>query len=123
MKNAFKVIGILFGIIVAILIIFVLTLYYLFGSMARLPEGEFLKEATSPTGAYTVRAYLTNGGATTAYAVRGEVVYHKKNDKTKNIYWQYREQRAEIFWLDDTTISINGIELDVRKEVYDYRKQ
>ena len=44
--------------------------------MGRLPEGEYIAEATSPTGQYTVKAYVTNGGAT-SYAVRGELNYRK----------------------------------------------
>ncbi|MBO1915463.1 hypothetical protein J4G37_62860, partial [Microvirga sp. 3-52] len=30
---------------------------------------------------------------------------------------------AEIVWIDDYTVSINGIELDVRKDIYDFRKE
>lgn len=61
--------------------------------------------------------------ATVSYAVRGKVVYHKKKDKRKNIYWQYREDQAEIVWIDDHKVSIKGIELDVRNDVYDWRKE
>lgn len=82
-----------------------------------------MTEAISPNGDYTVRAYLSNSGATVAFAVRGEVVYHNKRNKTKNIYWAYREEQAEIIWLDDHTVSINGVELNVKKDVYDWRKQ
>ena len=43
----------------------------LFYSMNRLPKGEYLGEATSSKGTYTIKTYLCNGGATVAYAVRG----------------------------------------------------
>lgn len=123
MKSALKVTGILFAIIAGIVLVLALTMNYFFFSMHHLPKGELLTEVESPGGQYTVKAYLTNGGATVSYAVRGEVVYHDKKEKKKNIYWQYREEKAEIVWLDDQNVSINGIELDVRKDVHDYRKQ
>ena len=55
--------------------------------MGRLPEGEYIAEATSLTGQYTVKAYVTNGGATTSYAVRGELNFNQEKRKPKNIYW------------------------------------
>lgn len=88
-----------------------------------MPEGEFLTENISPNGKYTLKAYVTNGGATTSYSVRGELVFNEKKNKTKNIYWDYREERAEIAWRDNQTVVINGHELDVRKDKYDYRRQ
>lgn len=94
---------------------------YFFFSLHHLPEGDFLAEAESPNGEYTVKAYVSRSGATVADAVRGEVIYHQKNEK--NIYWEYRESEAEISWIDETTISISGVKLDVRKDVYDWRKE
>ena len=40
--------------------------YWAFFDMDRLPTGEYLTEETSPDGKYTLKAYVTNGGATTA---------------------------------------------------------
>lgn len=97
--------------------------YWAFFDMNRLPEGEFLTEEISPNGEYTLKAYVTNGGATSSYSVRGELVFNEKKNKTKNIYWDYREERAEIAWRDNHTVVINGHELDVRKDKYDYRRQ
>jgi len=53
--------------------------------MGRLPEGEYIAEATSPDGQYTLKAYMTNAGATTSYAVRGELNFNKDKRKPKNI--------------------------------------
>ena len=60
--------------------------YWAFFDMNRLPTGEYLSEEVSPNGKYTLKAYVTNGGATTSYAIRGELVYNQKKNKTKNIY-------------------------------------
>lgn len=113
-------IGVLAGLIFMVGVI-ALFLYYFFNNMDRLPEGEFMTEETSPDGTYTLKAYLANGGATVAYSVRGEIVMNDSG-KTENIYWQYREEEAEIEWLDEDTGVINGVELDVPGERYDYRK-
>ncbi|AJD89741.1 hypothetical protein JMA_04240 [Jeotgalibacillus malaysiensis] len=113
-------IGVLAGFIFMAGVI-ALVIYWFFNNMDRLPEGEFMTEETSPGGTYTLKAYLANSGATVVYAVRGELVTNDSG-KTKNVYWQYREEEAEIEWLDEDTVVINGIELDVPGERYDYRK-
>jgi Family of unknown function (DUF5412) len=107
------------GLIVAALVAF--GVYWMFYDMSRLPQGEFLTEETSPDGTYTLKAYVTNGGATVSYAVRGELVFNGKGDKTKNIYWKYREETADITWKDDDTVVINGRTLDVPGDSYDFR--
>ena len=95
--------------------------YWAFVDMERLPTGEYLTEQVSPDGTYTVKAYLTNGGATTSFAVRAELVYNQKNLKPRTIYWNYREETAKIEWIDDKTVAINGHPLKVKNETYDFR--
>ncbi|WP_298469826.1 DUF5412 domain-containing protein [uncultured Psychrobacillus sp.] len=97
--------------------------YWAFFDMNRLPTGEYLTEETSPNGKYTLKAYVTNGGATTSYSVRGELVFNDKDNKTKNIYWNYREESANISWTDNNTVIINGHTLDVTREKFDFRRQ
>jgi hypothetical protein len=121
-KRIFKEVLTIFfivGLIVAALVAF--GVYWMFYDMSRLPQGEFLTEETSPNGTYTLKAYVTNGGATVSYAVRGELVFNGKGDKTKNIYWKYREETADITWKDDDTVVINGRTLDVPGDSYDFR--
>lgn len=98
-------------------------IYWAFFDMTRLPTGEYLTEETSPDGTYTLKAYLTNGGATTSYSIRGELVFNNRNGKTKNIYWNYREETANIEWKDNDTVVINGHTLNVPKEKFDFRNQ
>ena len=119
-----KVKVILLVTIIPITVILVLLgnfLYTFFVSMESLPKGEFLVDESSPDGKFTLKAYVTNGGATTSYAVRGELVFNEKNGKTKNIYWNYREEDAEISWVDNDTVIINNHTLNVPKEKYDFR--
>ena len=123
MKFVMKGVAVFLAGLAGIIIILLLIVNYFFFSMHRLPDGEFLTEVESPTGKYTVKAYVSESGATVADAVRGEVIYHDKKDKKKNIYWEYRESEAEVVWIDNETVSINGTQLDVRKDVYDWRKE
>ncbi|WP_367619262.1 DUF5412 domain-containing protein [Planococcus shenhongbingii] len=95
--------------------------YWAFFDMGRLPTGKFLTEETSPDGKYTLKAFAANGGATTAYAVRGELVLNEEGCQTENIYWNYRETKAIITWKDTDTVMINGHPLDVPDEKFDFR--
>ncbi|MDO4189994.1 MAG: DUF5412 family protein, partial [Lachnospiraceae bacterium] len=75
----------------------------------------------SPTGKYTITAYLDNGGATVDFSVLC-VLDNGKN--TKNIYSNYHCDTAKIKWLDDDTVIINGIRLEnVESDVYDWRRE
>lgn len=96
--------------------------YWAFFDMNRLPIGEYLTEDTSPDGTYTLKAYVTNGGATTSYTIRGELVFNNYN-KTKNIYWNHREESAKIEWKDNDTVNINGHTLNVPYDKFDFRNQ
>ena len=49
-------------------------------------------------------------------------VKNNKTEKVRNIYWNYHCSTADIEWVDDKTVIINGIELDVTKDLYDYRR-
>lgn len=97
--------------------------YWAFFDMNRLPTGEYLTEETSPDGTYTLKAYVTNGGATVSFAIRGELVFNNKNNKSKNIYWNYREENADIEWIDDDTVVINGHTLNLPNDKFDFRNQ
>lgn len=94
--------------------------YWLFFDWSRF-KSEFIAESISPDGTYTVNAYVSNGGATTSYAVLGELVFNKENKRSRRIYWQYREENAVIEWIDDDTVIINDVQLEVPDEMYDYR--
>lgn len=109
-------------IIVAIVCVGAYTINWVFFDIQRINGQEYMSESTSPNGTYTVTAYLNNGGATTSYAVLG-TLKNNKNGKTKNIYWQYRCEKAKMEWLNDETIKINGLELKVKNEIYDYRRK
>lgn len=104
----------------AFFILICLSLYMLTGCR-RLPEGTLIKSSTSPTDRYRVNAYLVDGGATTDFAIRAEVV-DEYTGKKRNIYWNYHESDADLLWISNDTININGIVLNVTTDMYDFRK-
>jgi len=117
-----KVISIVLIVLLSIMGVISYGIYWAFFDMNRLPTGEYLTEATSPDGKYTVRAYVSSTSLS-ADAVRGELVFHEKKGKTKNIYWNYRESHATIEWLDHQTVVINGHKLHVPGDKYDFRRE
>lgn len=105
----------------AVLAFFAYGIYWAFFDMERIPKGDLLTENQSPDGRYTVRVYLSDAGATTSFSALGELT-DNQSGKSKNIYFQYREHEAKVEWLDHDTVVINGRELDVPDESYDYRR-
>ena len=117
MKKALLIVGIVVLLIISLL---GYGIYWAFYDIQRLEGQEIIQEVASPNGTYVVTAYLNNGGATTDYAVLCSVKTNGRNSE-KNIYWQYHCSKTDIVWLDEQTVQINGIELNVKKDTYDYR--
>lgn len=85
------------------------------------PGKELISTTESIDGRYKVEAYRINGGATTDYAVR----CYLKGDKIlgkKLIYNDYHVDSASLIWIDNDTIWINGHEIDLPDEKYDFRE-
>lgn len=105
-----------------IIVILSYGVYWAFFDIGRLPKGELISEAISPNGEYTVKAYVSDGGATTDFAVLGVLKYNTKDKKSKNIYWNYHEDTANIKWVDNDTVIFNGKQLNVLHDTFDYRR-
>ena len=93
-----------------------------FFDIQRISGQEVIVTSDSPDGRYTVTAYKNNGGATTGYAVLATVI-DNQTQKSRNIYWQYPCENADIVWIGETNVQINGISLDAGQDTYDYRKK
>ena len=117
MKKSLLIVGIVMLLIASLL---GYGIYWAFYDIQRLDGQEVLQEVSSPNDTYTITAYLNNGGATTSYAVLCSVK-NNHTGKEKNIYWQNRCNGAEITWLDEDTVQINGVELNIKSDTYDYR--
>lgn len=89
-----------------------------------LPTGEYMFKSVSPNKNYTVRIYQSSGGATTGFAIRGELIDNNKTfNKKKNIYWNYPQETARVKWIDNDTVNISGHEINVKTETFDYRDE
>lgn len=107
-------------IIKALLVLAVCIVVLFCWIFSRIPEGGvLLSSSASLDGEYTVNVYL-HENSLSADAVRCEVV-NSNHERARNIYWNYPESTAKIQWMDDDTVSINGIVLDVRTDKYDFR--
>ncbi len=81
-------------------------------------EESLLLSSESPNGQYTIEAYRTEPGATVDFSIK---VYLIENEKVL-IYNAYHEYEAEILWITNSKVSINGKILDLtKKEKYDWR--
>ncbi len=91
-------------------------------NMEKLPEGELLYSEYSETGAYRIDVFLCSGNATTDFSIRCAVV-EVETGESRNIYWQYKEEDAEVTWIDENTVDINGVVLDIHNDSYDWREK
>ena len=117
--NRRKVNSIVFVILLVLLTFFDVSCS-IFYDMSNLPEGKFVESFDSPSLNYTINIYLCDGGATTDYSIRGELVDNSNGNK-KNLYWNYHESNAYVEWIDEYTVKINGHILNILSDVYDFR--
>lgn len=103
------------------ILLFILILYFhFFISMNNLPEGKYLLSSTSPEGRYQLNVYISETSLS-APAIRGELE-DLETRKKRNIYWDYRQETADIEWIGQNTISINGHEFNYLTDIYDWRR-
>ena len=121
MKKRKKTIRIILVIAAVVTSILSFTIYHFFFDINAIEPGEKMFDSTSPSGDYTITAYLNNGGATTDFAV---LCVLNEGAKRKNIYWNYPCDSVVIKWIDNDTVSINGVILeDINKDCYDWRRE
>lgn len=110
------------AVVVVVIAICSFATYHFFFDTQRIEPQSLISQTYSPNGEYNISAYRNDGGATTDYAVL--CVLYKNNDVNpiRNIYWNYPCDKAEIEWVDNDTVIINGVVIDnVFKDKYDWR--
>ncbi len=110
------------GTMIVIIMVLFTAIYWLAFDVERLSNGELISEERSPQGTYTVKAYLVNPHATVSYAVRGELHFNNTKARHQTIYWNYREETAEIEWVEENLVRVNGIAINVPYGLYDFRR-
>lgn len=110
-------------LIIPIIILMIFTAILICSNIAASQEYNqetLLLSSQSPDEKYNLYAYKTNPHATVDFSIK---VYLIKSGKKKLIYNAYHEYDAEIIWIDNETVSINGKTLDLSQgEKYDWRK-
>ena len=110
--------------LIAVLLALVSLLFFVSCTMTdltKLPKGELTASYDSPSHAYTLNMYLCGEKSSTGFlSFRGELFTHADNSR-KNIYWMEYEcgPDADVVWLDENTVRINGRVLDVSRDLYD----
>ena len=89
----------------------------------RLPVGEFMFSTMSKDTTKTVKIYKVTVPQL-GTGIRGELIYKKDGQEVEtNIYWQTNEDNATVSWIDNTTVQINDIIIDVQGSPYDCRSK
>ena len=81
---------------------------------------EYISKSDSADGSYTVTAYLNDGDGSSDYAVLCTVTDNSTGEE-RNLYWNNECANANIQWVDNETVVINGTVLNVKTGGYDYR--
>ena len=111
----------IFSVCIVVVLMLIMLYYFSFVSMNNLPNGELIETYHSPFSECKIEMYICQGNATTGYSVRGCVVY--ENGKSKNIYWEYHKTDADVSWIDMDNVIINGKKINIRNELYDWRRK
>lgn len=101
-------------------VLFVSACISIFTYNTPLPTGKEFYRCSSPDGKHTLIAYISESSLS-APALRGEI-QENKSGKCWTVYWQYKPEAQEFSWKDNDTVIINGIELNIHTDRYDYRR-
>jgi len=110
--HLFKIIGIIIGSIITLVIIGFITLM-LYLDIEHRPLGE----STSPDGKHVCVVFVSDGGATTPWTVVAQISGTWIIGK-RTVYAVDNIEEATFRWIDNRTVRINGIDLDIYKDYY-----
>ena len=90
----------------------------IFTDIADVPKGEFVESYDCDYCEKKMNVYLVKNNLGTA--IRGEI---ENGDQKYNIFWQTGIEMVDVAWINEDTIMINGIPLDVNDRFgYDCRR-
>lgn len=117
-KILFSIVAVLCGLVFAASIVLFAYDNFFF-NIKQLPEGEHIVSVTTTGDHFTINMYKVQNNMGTA--IRGELL-DNKTKTTKNVYWETNTDKAEVFWLNETMVSINGNVVDVTVDTFDSRR-
>lgn len=90
----------------------------IFTDIADVPKGTFVESYPSDYGDKKMNLYMVKNSLGTA--IRGEI---ESDGKKHNIFWQTGIETVDVVWINEDTIMINEIPLDVNDTFgYDCRR-
>jgi Family of unknown function (DUF5412) len=116
MKKGFFIV---FGSILILLIIAAITLYmYIETDLSELDgRGEPLQATASPGGEYSATPFLIDdGGATVGAQIRVSITSKDGSFNDATIYWDLYSKTANIEWVNENELLINGIKINLLDE-------
>ena len=102
---------------VTIVVLMLVAFWFYLGDLQRLRGEEVIGTYPSPSGKYILTTYLNSGNLTVDFAVLGRVE-NTSTHRVRNIYWKYHCNVSTVRWIDEHTVVINDVILDVREEAY-----
>lgn len=93
-------------------------LIYFMNSVA---DGQYIGSSVSPDKTAKINVYLVSP-ALSDDAVRCECEFIDSGQR-RNVYYAYHWSDASVEWVDEQTVIINGKELNVESDLYDWRKE
>ena len=83
------------------------------------PRDELISSITSPDGIHIMNIYRNNGGATVDWSTTISIQEIGAQTE-RNIYFHYHEENPdEAVWVDNDTVRVNGLELNIYKDYYE----
>ncbi len=92
-------------------------LIYFMNSVA---DGQYIGSSVSPGKTAKINVYLVSP-ALSDDAVRCECEFIDSG-RRRNVYYEYHRSDVSVEWVDEQTVIINGKELNVEGDLYDWRK-
>lgn len=115
-KRFLKIAAIVLASIFAIIVVAVIASLLYLNHLAPI-EHRSLGEYPSPDGKHICSVFVSNGGATTPYTVVAQVSGKWMFGK-HTVYAVDNIEEADFRWVDNRTIRINGVSLDIYKDYY-----
>lgn len=84
---------------------------------ALLPRGELVESSVSPDHRWKVRVFYLNPGAAASAAARADVVDLENEDRRRDIYLG-DPPKSPLRWVDNRTVQVDGIVLDVEHDTH-----
>ena len=114
-KTLLKILGFAVAALFAFILTLIVVLTISFGRDAF--EERSLGEYPSPDGKHVCSVLVANGGATTPYTVIAQVSGTWMIGK-RTIYIADHIDTAKVIWVDDRTVWINGVSVDIYRDKY-----